>query len=97
MQAEPLYQRALRIRERTLGFEHLDTAAAMYTLALLRNTQENKDEAKSLYARALAIRERTLGKHHPKTVETRESFITLLHAMGQHEEAAKLEVIQAES
>ena len=68
----------------------------MYNFALFREAQGKKDEAKPLHVRALAIRERTLGKRNPKTVEVREHLITLLHTMGQHDEAIRLEMVQSE-
>jgi hypothetical protein len=42
------------------------------------------------------MREQTIGTHHPKTTETRKHLIALLRTMGQHEEAAQLEVAQSE-
>lgn len=93
--AKLLYQRALRISEQTCGPEHSRTAGIIHGIAIFQEAQGNKSEAKSLYARALAVRERVLGAHHPKTVETRTRLIALLHTLGQHEEAAKLEATQA--
>lgn len=69
----------------------------MHDLAWLRNAQGNSEEARTWYVRALAVREQALGARHPKTTETRKRLIALLHTMGQHEEAAKLEATQAES
>jgi Tetratricopeptide repeat len=54
------------------------------------------EEARVWYARALAVREQALGVQHPKTRETRSRLIALLHAMGQYEEAARLEAVQSE-
>ena len=66
-QAEPLYQRALAIRERVLGAEHPDTARSLNNLALLYRNQGKDEQAEPLYQRALAIRERVLGAEHPDT------------------------------
>jgi tetratricopeptide (TPR) repeat protein len=96
-EAEPLYQRALHIREPQLGQEHPETAEIIHDLARFWEVQGNGEEAKTLYARALVIREQTIGAQHPKTTETRTHLIALLHALGQHEQAIQLEMVQAES
>jgi hypothetical protein len=68
----------------------------MHDLARLREALGNREEARVWYGRALAVYQQVLGVHHPKTTGTRERFIALLHAMGQHEEAAQLEAAQIE-
>ena len=95
-QAEPLYQRALRIREQHLGSQHPQTAEVMHDFAVFQETQGNKDEAKPLYERALAVRERVLGPDHPKTKATRKRYLTLLREMGRHDEAASFEAMPSE-
>src|SRR5207248_418665 len=64
-EAEPLYQRALRIREQQLGPEHPDVAASLHNLAILYHQQGKYREAEPLYQRALRIREQQLGPEHP--------------------------------
>jgi tetratricopeptide (TPR) repeat protein len=96
VEAEPLYQRALHIREQKLGPEHPTTAETIHDLARYWEAQDNGEEARVWYARALAVREQVLGVHHPKTTETRTRLIALLNELGQHEEAARLEVAQSE-
>lgn len=95
-QAELLYRQVLTFREQQLGPLHPDTAETIHYFAQFREAQNKSEEARAGYARALAIREQILGMHHPKTTETRKRLITLLHSMGQHEEAAKLEAAQFE-
>jgi tetratricopeptide (TPR) repeat protein len=48
-EAEPLYQRALVIREQLLEAEHPDTAQSLNNLALLYKSQERYAEAEPLY------------------------------------------------
>src|SRR6266704_2949364 len=60
-QAEPFYQRALAIREQTLGLQHPDTAQNVAYLAKLHQQKHNYAEAKTLYQRALLILEKALG------------------------------------
>ena len=64
--AEPLYQRALAIREKALGPEHPDVARASTTWRLLYDTQGQYAKAEPLYQRALAIREKALGPGAPR-------------------------------
>ncbi|MEK6618065.1 MAG: tetratricopeptide repeat protein, partial [Nitrospirota bacterium] len=53
--AESLYERALRIRQRALGPEHLDVAKTMENYAALLRQMQRKSEAVELEARAKAI------------------------------------------
>ncbi|MFY2557108.1 tetratricopeptide repeat protein [Corallococcus terminator] len=64
------YQRALGLRERALGPEHLDTAKVLTNLALVRTRQGSPGDAVSLYERALAIQRRQLGPGHPVIANT---------------------------
>jgi tetratricopeptide (TPR) repeat protein len=80
-QAEPLYQRALVIREKILGPEHPDTAATLHQLATLYWRQGKYELAEPLLQRALAIYEKMLGPDHPNTVLMRKNYANLLQAM----------------
>ena len=95
-QAEPLYQRALHIREQAQEPQNLETAETMHNLAQLREAQGNNGEARDWYTRALTIRQQALGTRHSKTMETRVRLINLLRTIGQHEEAVQLEMTQTE-
>ncbi len=64
-EAEPLYRRALHIREQTLGSEHPDVATLLNNLAGLYGAQSQYAEAEQFHRRALHIREQTLGSEHP--------------------------------
>src|SRR5439155_297783 len=63
--AEPLYQRALAIREQALGPQHPDVALSLNTLAGLYRAKWDYGRAEPLHQRALAIREQALGPQHP--------------------------------
>jgi tetratricopeptide (TPR) repeat protein len=96
-QAEPLFQRTVVIREHHLGPQHLEMAEILHDFAAFHYAQgKNIHEAVSLYQRALVIREQSLGPHHPKTMDTRKRYVTLLRALGRHDEAALVEVSQPE-
>ncbi|GHO63193.1 hypothetical protein KSC_020850 [Ktedonobacter sp. SOSP1-52] len=58
-EAEPLYQRALAICERSPGAMHPDTCTILNNLAGLYDKQGRHAEASSLYQRAQAISEKT--------------------------------------
>ena len=53
--AEPLHRRALAIREKALGAEHLDLATSLNNLALLYRAQGWYAESEPLYRRAYRI------------------------------------------
>jgi len=57
-------ERALAIREQTLGPEHPDTARSLNNLAVLYHDMGAYAKAEPLYLRALAIREQALGPEH---------------------------------
>jgi tetratricopeptide (TPR) repeat protein len=90
-EAEPLYQRALAIREQQLGAQHPDTATSLNNLAALYHAQGKDELAEPLLRRALAIVEQTLGVDHPTTQTVRENYVILLRAMGSEEEARRME------
>jgi len=79
--AEPLYERALALREQALGADHPDTAASLNNLAGCYHAQGRYAAAEPLYQRALAIRERVLGADHPDTATVRENYTCLLQSM----------------
>ncbi|CAN0251232.1 unnamed protein product, partial [Ectocarpus sp. 4 AP-2014] len=64
-EADPLYLRAIEIRERVLGAEHPDLAISLGARGQLLNAQGKYEEAEPLYERSQAIREKVLGPEHP--------------------------------
>ncbi len=79
--AEPLYQRALQIREKVLGAEHPDVAQSLNNLAELYRAQGLYGQAEPLYQRALQILETVLGAEHPNTKTVQENYNGLLAKM----------------
>ncbi len=77
-EAEPLYRRALEIREKQLGPNHPDVAQSLNNLAELLRAQGNYAEAEPLYRRALEIFEKSLGKDHPNAKTVRNNLEILL-------------------
>ncbi len=62
-EAEPLYQEALRIKQKVLAPEHPSTAATMHALARLYQAQGRYGEAEPLYKEALRIYQEVLPEH----------------------------------
>lgn len=58
LKARRLYEKALRIQERTLGNEHSDLAPYLYNLGLVQCALDNNTEANSLLSRLLRIWEK---------------------------------------
>ena len=89
-QAEPLFQRALDIRERVLGPEHPDTATSLNNLASLYRNQGKYEQAEPLYQRALAIRERVLGPITPTRPPASTIWQYSTRNQGKYEQAEPL-------
>ena len=81
-EAEPLHQRALKIREVVLGAEHPNTAESLNNLARLYQDQGRLSEAEPLFQRALAICERVLGADHPITRTARKNLAMLRQSLS---------------
>jgi class 3 adenylate cyclase/tetratricopeptide (TPR) repeat protein len=89
-EAKPLFERALRIREKALGSDHPNVAASLNNLAGLYNSQGKYAEAEPLYKRALEIDEKALGKDHPDVATDLNNLAGLYRAQGKYAEAEPL-------
>lgn len=89
-EAEPLYQRALAIRERQLGPTHPDTAQTLNNLAELYERLGKYRKAKKLHQRALAILQQQLGADHLDTANSLNNLAGLYHAQKRYKEAEPL-------
>ncbi|NTU81952.1 MAG: tetratricopeptide repeat protein, partial [Chloroflexales bacterium] len=85
--ARPYFERALVIREQTLGTSHLATANSLHNLGYLLQAQGDLVGARPYCERALAICEQTLGPSHPITANSLNNLGTLLQARGDLEGA----------
>ena len=88
--AEPLFQRALHIREQQLGPDHLQVATPLYNLAILYKEQGKYAEAESLYQRALHIRGQQLGPDHLQVAPLLNGLANLYYAQGKYAQAEPL-------
>ena len=89
-QALPLYQRALKIREKALGPEHPDTSVSLNNLAMLYHSMGAYDQALPLFQRALKIREKVLGPEHPATATSLNNLAGLYEDQGAYAKAVPL-------
>jgi tetratricopeptide (TPR) repeat protein len=90
VEAEPLYQQALRILEQSLGPEHRDVAYTLNGLANLYAGQGKYAEAEPLYQRASRILEQSLGPEHPDVTYPLNGLATLYQGQGKYAEAEPL-------
>ena len=88
--AEPLYQEALRIRQKVLGPEHSDTAASLNNLASLYWAMGEYVKAEPLLKEALRIRQKVFGSGHPDTAQSLNNLAELYQAMGEYAKAEPL-------
>ena len=89
--AEPLYQRALRIREQQVGETHPQVAIALNGLAQLYYEQGKYAEAESLRQRALRILEQQAGEMHPHQMVIALNGLAFVYAeQGKYAQAELL-------
>jgi tetratricopeptide (TPR) repeat protein/CHAT domain-containing protein len=89
IKAEKHYLRALEIRERSLGPDHLLTAVSNNNLAALYDNLGSYSKAEMNYTRALAIIEKTLGPDHPLTATSINNLGLLYANQGSYDKAEK--------
>jgi tetratricopeptide (TPR) repeat protein len=89
-EAEPLFRKALAVREEVLGPRHPDTAQSYDNLASNLDALGRANEAEPLYRKALAVREQVLGPRHPHTASSYNNLAYNLEAQGQAKEAEPL-------
>lgn len=85
--AEPLYRKALIIRERTLPHDHEDVATCCNNLAAILFKRENYKEAEDLYIRTLNIREKQDGKNSKGVANVLYQLGMVFHAQNRFEKA----------
>jgi tetratricopeptide (TPR) repeat protein len=86
----PLAQRALAIREKTLGPDHRDVATSLQNLALLYDGQGRYADAEPLNRRAQAIWEKALGPDHPAVATSLNNLAAVYEHQGRYTDAEPL-------
>jgi tetratricopeptide (TPR) repeat protein len=89
-EAEPLYRRALAIREMSLGPDHPDVAYPLNNLANLLDDTNRRAEAEPLFRRALAILEKSLGPDHPDVAYPLNNLANLFFESNRRAESEPL-------
>jgi tetratricopeptide (TPR) repeat protein len=89
-EAEPLFKRALAIREKVLGPDHLDVGQSLTNLGDIYRCRGRYGEAEPLLIRGLAIREKALGPNHPAVGISLNDLALVYHGQGRYAEAERL-------
>jgi CHAT domain-containing protein/tetratricopeptide (TPR) repeat protein len=89
-EAEPLYKRALAVRERALGHNHTDVATSLRALAMLYIVQARYSDCEALLKRALDIREKAYGAEHIAVGNLLNDLGALYRIQGRQGEAETL-------
>ena len=88
--AEPLFRKALALRQRESGPKHPETAIAMNNLGNVLLAQRRIGEAERLQRDALAILEAALGRDHPRVGVSCTNLGEVLRAKGDSTAAKAL-------
>ena len=83
-------EKALSIREKTLGCDHRNVATSLNNLALLLQEQGKYEEAEPLYRRALEIYEKILGTEHENIAMILHNLAFILNEQEKYGEAESL-------
>ncbi|MDX6270948.1 MAG: hypothetical protein QOD28_2171 [Acidobacteriota bacterium] len=89
-EAVPLAERALAIREKAFGAQHLAVAQSLNSLAILYEAKSDYARAEPLYERALAIREKLMGAEHPEVASALNNLAGLNYVRGDYARAEPL-------
>ncbi len=86
-EAKATLERALAIREKVLGPDHLDVAATRINLGTVLEEMGDYPNARAHLERALAMREKALGPDHPDVALSLNNLGIVLMDMGDYEQA----------
>lgn len=89
-EAEPLLRRALELRQKCFGPEHIEVARAWDDLGVLYQSQGRYGEAEPCHRHALEIDEMTLTPAYPETIEFSHNLAVLYQLQGRNAEAEPL-------
>jgi tetratricopeptide (TPR) repeat protein len=81
-EAEDYFMKALKIREKELGFDHPSTANTYWWLATLYEKNEDYKKAESFYIKTIDIFTKVLGEDHSNTINVKGFLENLYTKMG---------------
>ena len=87
-EALPLYTRALELRQKALGENHVELSPIMVNIGALHFMAGNYSDASTFFEQALEIREQELGAEHSQTISTQQ-WVTKCQAKLQEGAAAE--------
>jgi tetratricopeptide (TPR) repeat protein len=90
LEAEKMYERALKGYEKVFGPEHTSTLITVNNLGSLYTTLGKLDEAEKMYERALKGYEKAFGPEHTSTLNTVNNLGNLYKTQGKLDEAEKM-------
>ena len=88
--AQPKAERALELREKTVGPDHTEVAVSLNMLGLICSARGDYNRAEGLFQRALAINEKTFGKDDPVTAEVADNLAQNYNSKANYAEAEHL-------
>jgi tetratricopeptide (TPR) repeat protein len=88
--AQPLFEKALAIREERLEDDHWTIPHAMNNLGLVSQALGEYNKAQPLFEKALAIREKTLDVAHPDVATSLNNLGMLYQKQGEYDKAQPL-------
>ncbi len=88
--ALPLLQKAVALREESLGREHPKVAQSLVQLGLVQTLLGRYPEAETNFRRALQVQEKVLGTEHPAVATSLDSLAILFHKQGRYAEVENL-------
>jgi CHAT domain-containing protein/Tfp pilus assembly protein PilF len=86
-EAVPMAQRALAIRQASLGSNHVDVAQSLTNLGILYAILGRNSDAEPLFKRSLDIYEKTYGPNHPDVSAALSNLANLYQAQGRYADA----------
>ncbi|CAB4002006.1 Nephrocystin-3, partial [Paramuricea clavata] len=86
-QAKNYHQRAMEIREKKLGSNHVDVANSYNNLGTMYLDMGELEQAKNYHLRAIEIQEKKLGSNHVDVATSYNSLGTVYRHMGELEQA----------
>ncbi|MBW4652444.1 MAG: tetratricopeptide repeat protein [Kaiparowitsia implicata GSE-PSE-MK54-09C] len=90
VEAKPLLQSALALRQKLLGETHPDVATSLNNLASLYKDQRQYGESELLYRQSLEIRQLLVGEENLDTATSLNDLAVVLKAIDKYKEAELL-------